>query len=348
MAYQAETGRLPGRAAAVVPRVGPGRAGRGGREAARQGARLDPPGGGRHPRPPVRGHARLSRLRLLRLPRHLPCERGQMIDGIEAITFDFGNTLVPFPAGPDGDVVRRDRRAGGRASSAVRARRIRRAPGARSDAASSPRTCPQGREADMDVRVARVLARLRGRPAPATGVRWDDTSIASSSEPREVESDPRDATPMPSSGTRRCRRAIGPMLERLARHLPSGRHVELAARAVDRSVPRGRRLAGHFARGRGVCSGSASSSHARRSSRRRPRELGVASGPAILHVGDDPGADVVGAHRVGWRTAWVRIKPEDSPLPMAPPAPDARPDLTIDSVSGSRGGARPARPCPAK
>jgi FMN phosphatase YigB (HAD superfamily) len=61
-------------------------------------------------------------------------------------------------------------------------------------------------------------------------------------------------------------------------------------------------------------------------------ELGVASGPAILHVGDDPGADVVGAQQLGWRTAWVRVKPEDSSLPVAPPAPDARPDLTIDSV----------------
>ena len=61
-------------------------------------------------------------------------------------------------------------------------------------------------------------------------------------------------------------------------------------------------------------------------------ELGVASGPSILHVGDDPGADVVGAHQLGWRTAWIRLKPVDSPLPVAPPAPDARPDLTLDSV----------------
>jgi FMN phosphatase YigB (HAD superfamily) len=62
------------------------------------------------------------------------------------------------------------------------------------------------------------------------------------------------------------------------------------------------------------------------------RRLGVPSGPAFLHVGDDPGADVVGAHNVGWRTAWVRLKPVDSPLPVAPPAPEARPDLTIDSI----------------
>jgi FMN phosphatase YigB (HAD superfamily) len=49
-------------------------------------------------------------------------------------------------------------------------------------------------------------------------------------------------------------------------------------------------------------------------------------------VGDDVGADVVGAHGVGWRAALVRVKPEDSALPTAPPAPDAAPDLVIDSV----------------
>ena len=66
------------------------------------------------------------------------------------------------------------------------------------------------------------------------------------------------------------------------------------------------------------------------------RELGVPSGPAILHVGDDLGADVVGAQKAGWRAAWVRMKPEDSPLPTAPPAPEASTDLGSRSIgSGS-------------
>jgi FMN phosphatase YigB (HAD superfamily) len=59
--------------------------------------------------------------------------------------------------------------------------------------------------------------------------------------------------------------------------------------------------------------------------------LGVASGPAILHVGDDPGADVAGALALGWRTALVRSRPPDSPLPVAPPS-DARPDLDLGCV----------------
>src|SRR6185295_5700585 len=36
---------------------------------------------------------------------------------------------------------------------------------------------------------------------------------------------------------------------------------------------------------------------------------------AILHVGDDWAADVVGAKRAGWRAAWLRSRPADSPLP---------------------------------
>jgi FMN phosphatase YigB (HAD superfamily) len=77
-------------------------------------------------------------------------------------------------------------------------------------------------------------------------------------------------------------------------------------------------------------------------------ELGLESSPRILHVGDDLGADVVGAHGVGWRAAWVRIKPEDSPLPVAPPAPDAAPDLTIDSVLELENALLPAPRRPAR
>jgi FMN phosphatase YigB (HAD superfamily) len=65
---------------------------------------------------------------------------------------------------------------------------------------------------------------------------------------------------------------------------------------------------------------------------RAAAELGVVSGPGILHVGDDLGADVLGAQGVGWTAAWVRHKPEDSPLPVGPPARGANPDLTIDSI----------------
>ena len=189
---------------------------------------------------------------------------------------------------------------------------------------------PEGREADMDVRARRVLATLRGHATPAGGLRWDDAALAevvSESDVNVVLDAYADAfvevTPVP--------REIGPMLRRL-----SGRY-RLAVTsnwpltlAVERFMERA---------GWAQYLNAIVVSHAVGAIKPAPhifevaaRQLGVPSGPAILHVGDDPGADIVGASALGWKTAWVRLKPEDSTLPVAPAAPDARPDLTIDSV----------------
>ena len=251
-----------------------------------------------------------------------------MIDGIEAITFDFGNTLVPFPAGPMASVVdlTAARAAGlvgctpeefARAWGEERLRQF-------------AEDVPEGREADMDVRVARVLARIRGRSEPPPGERWDDGALGSYFAPGEIvaildtyaEAFVRN-TPVPP--------AVGPMLERLA-----GR----CRLAVISNWPLGLSI-DHFLDEAGWRRHLAAVVVSQRVGFVKPRpeifeaaarELGLVSGPSILHVGDDLGADVVGAQAVGWRAAWVRVKPEDSPLPVAPPAPRARPDLTIDSV----------------
>jgi FMN phosphatase YigB (HAD superfamily) len=251
-----------------------------------------------------------------------------MIDGIEAITLDFGNTLVPFPAGPLAEVVR------------VTAERAARLVGCRADDFTTfwgeerlrqfAEEVPLGREADMDVRVARVLARLRGRIVPPAGERWDDVAIAAYSDPAEIGtilSTYADAfvrhTPAPPE--------IEPMLGRLCL---SYRLAILSNWPLALAVERFSENAGWTKHLSAIVV-----SHRVGAIKPYPRifevaaaELGVASGPSILHVGDDMGADVLGAHNVGWRAAWVRLKPEDSPLPTAPPAPDANPDLTIDSV----------------
>jgi len=191
---------------------------------------------------------------------------------------------------------------------------------------------PEGREADMDVRVGRVLARLRGMPVPPADRRWDDLAAAVLARPGEVDTildTYADAfvgsTPVPPD--------IGPMLERLSARYRLGL---ISNWPLSMSIERFLVAAGwrdHLM--------SVVVSH--RVGAIKPlgaifevaaAELGVASGPSILHVGDDLGADVFGAQRLGWRTAWVRLKPADSQLPVAPPAPDARPDLTIDSVLG--------------
>jgi FMN phosphatase YigB (HAD superfamily) len=189
---------------------------------------------------------------------------------------------------------------------------------------------PEGREADLDVRVRRILARLRGRLVPPPGARWDDAAVLASSDSSEV-----DAILGPYAdafvGNIAVPAAIGPMLERLSRTHRLGviSNWPLAV-SIDR-----------FLDNAGWTKYLATVVVSQRVGAIKPhpeifefaaRELGVVSGPAILHVGDDLGADVVGAHNVGWRTAWVRMKPEDSPLPTAPPAPGAFPDIVIDSV----------------
>ena len=86
------------------------------------------------------------------------------------------------------------------------------------------------------------------------------------------------------------------------------------AATIDRYArrPAGRR---HL-RARSSCrSGSARSSRTRRSSRRRAAALGDPPPAAILHVGDDWAADVVGAKPAGWRAAYLGTGRHDSPLP---------------------------------
>jgi len=250
------------------------------------------------------------------------------MDGVEAITFDFGDTLVPFPAGSMARVLH--------LTAKLAAKLVGCSVDDFVDVWGDERRrqfdeeVPEGREADMDVRLLRVLARMRGRPVPSNGARWDDAALKAYSEPREIEAileayadNFAGNTPIPPE--------IGPMLGRLARshRLAIVSNWPLAL-AVDRFVE----AAGWLPHLSAVVV-----SHRVGVIKPRPeifdiaaRILGVACGPQILHVGDDVGADVMGAHAVGWRAAWVRRKPEDSYLPVAPPAPDARPDLTIDSV----------------
>lgn len=251
-----------------------------------------------------------------------------MIKDLRAISFDFGNTLVPFSASPMVSMVRETaEHAAGIVGCPVddfvvvwseeRERQF-------------VEDLSQGREADMEIRLPRVLARLRGRPQPPPGARWDDAAIAGFSARDEVE-EILDAyaaafvhnTPIPPD--------VGAMLERLAGRWPLAlvsnwglaRSVERFLEAADWrryfSAVVISQTVGVIKPHQLIFAAAAA-------------KLGISSGPAILHVGDDMGADVAGAHGVGWRAAWVRLKPEDSPLPTAAPAPDARPDLTIDSV----------------
>jgi FMN phosphatase YigB (HAD superfamily) len=187
---------------------------------------------------------------------------------------------------------------------------------------------------------------------PPADVRWDDAAAAACSDAAEVDravgaySDAFVAGVPPDP-------AAGPLLERLARRYRLAilsnwplastidRYVEaagwaphLAAVVVSQRVgvikphPAIFRAAeaALAAGGDGVGSGPGGTS----APGDPPDRLLAAS---ILHVGDDPAADVQGAQAAGWRAALVRSRPPDSPLPELTPVGPVRPDLVLDSLA---------------
>jgi HAD superfamily hydrolase (TIGR01509 family) len=195
---------------------------------------------------------------------------------------------------------------------------------------------PRMREVDLAQRVVRVLARMRGMPTPSRDVPWDDAAAATRSEPDEIDLAVRaysdafvEALPFPA--------AVGPLLERLARRFTLGilSNWPLAA-TIDRYVE----VAGWapYLRAVVVSQRVGTIKPDSRIFRVAEEALG-ASGQAILQVGDDWAADIVGAKRAGWRTAYLRDRPPDSPLPashrgVTPGDPDAAitPDLELDRL----------------
>jgi FMN phosphatase YigB (HAD superfamily) len=232
---------------------------------------------------------------------------------IEAVTLDFGNTLVAFPDGAMQGVMEETAERAARAwgfdptdFAAVWAQeRLR----------QFTHDVPAGREADMDVRARRVLARQRGCPPPPSESDWEPGSAEAWSEPPEISAvlDWYAAafvrqTPVPPD--------VGPLLGRLAQRY---RLAILSNWPNALSVERFVEAAGWMPHLSAVVI-----SHRVGVVKPRPQifeaaaqALGVESGPRLLHVGDDPIADVAGAHGVGWPAALIRARPEVSPLPMA-------------------------------
>jgi HAD superfamily hydrolase (TIGR01509 family) len=258
---------------------------------------------------------------------------------VSAITFDFGNTLVRVDRPSLRDVV--DVTGDALVSAGVvpdtagflaawaeeRDRQFR-------------EDVPVLREVDIARRAVRVLARLRGMAVPPPEGRWDDEAADRRVQPGEVdqvveaysaafvqrmEPDP-DATQT---------------LERLA-----GRGFALAilsnwplALTIDR-----------FAEAQGWLPHLRSIVVSHRVGTIKPHPaifaaageaLGIAASDAkrILHVGDDWAADVVGAHGAGWRTAHLRGRQDDTPLPTSEPGDDlltdshVEPDIVIDELA---------------
>ncbi|OGO58552.1 MAG: hypothetical protein A2V85_09940 [Chloroflexi bacterium RBG_16_72_14] len=248
---------------------------------------------------------------------------------IEAITFDFGNTLVPV-AGPglrgvvaataDAMAVQLgpfDREAVLHAWAEERERQFR-------------EEVPEFREVDLGQRIVRVLARLRGMAAPLPDARWDHAAAARLSTPTEVDWAIEvysrafvDALPP--------RPAVRELLARLAAGYRLGilSNWPLAA-TIDR-----------YAEAAGWMPYLAAITVSQRVGVIKPHPAIFAAaraalgGPAperILHVGDDWVADVVGGKAAGWRVAYLVARPADSPLPSSERDDGVAPDVELASL----------------
>jgi FMN phosphatase YigB (HAD superfamily) len=257
---------------------------------------------------------------------------------VAAITIDFGNTLVMVDRASlravveeTGDAVVaarvvRDRAGFLAAWSEERERQFR-------------EEVPAFREVDIAQRAVRVIARLRGLAPPPPDERWDDLAAASQVEPREVDQ----VVEAYSAAFVGRMHPVGDATSTL--HRLSERGFALAilsnwplALTIDR-----------FAEAQGWLPYLRSVVVSQRVGTIKPHpgifeaaadSLGIrpGDGASILHVGDDWSADVVGAHRAGWRTAHLRGRQDDTPLPTSEPGDDlwtdasVEPDLVIDEL----------------
>lgn len=255
---------------------------------------------------------------------------------VSAITLDFGNTLVrvDYPGlravvQATTDVlaaqgVLADREGFMLAWAEERERQFR-------------EDVPELREADIYQRAIRVLARLRGMQAPAPDLLWDDGAAAVLVAPEEIDAVVeaygaafvQRMTPVPDAG---------PTLERLA-----GRGFTLGILSnwpLALTIDRFAEAQGWTRYLRAIVVSQRVGTIKPHVSIFRAAEAAIGHGPGagLLHVGDDWAADVVGASRAGWRTAYLRDRQDDSPLPSSQPdeAVDGPPvvaDLEIDQLA---------------
>jgi HAD superfamily hydrolase (TIGR01509 family) len=252
------------------------------------------------------------------------------LGSIGTITFDFGNTLVPIDRAGLRRVVEATGEAVGErlgpfepdAFLAIWAQERER---------QFREEVPQFREVDLAQRFVRVLARLRGMPPPAADERWDQAAAATLSTPAEIDW----AVAAYSAAFVRGI-PIDPAVERLLASLAN--HASLGILSnwpFASTIERYAEAAGWLPHLKAIVISQRVGSikpHPAIFAEAR-RLLGDPDPATILHVGDDWAADVVGAARAGWRTAYVSERPRDSPLPASERDESVVPDLEMASIA---------------
>jgi HAD superfamily hydrolase (TIGR01509 family) len=258
------------------------------------------------------------------------------LNGVRAITLDFGNTLVPVD------------RAGLERVVDVTARAVIERSGpftldaflaawAEERERQFREEVPRFREVDLRQRMVRVLARLRGMPIPSDHAVWDDEAAARLSTADELDAaveayshafvaglPPMPAlTPLLARLSRRHRMAVlsnWPLAATIDRYIEaSGWTRYFAAIVVSQRV------------------GAIKPHPAIFRAAEAALDLGRSDAADILHVGDDWAADVVGAKLAGWRAAYLRRRPDDSPLPSSRRESDVEADVELDSLDQLEG-----------
>jgi len=248
---------------------------------------------------------------------------------VDAITFDFGNTLVQVD------------RAGLRRVVEVTAGHVTERSGiedvggfmlvwAEERERQFRVEVPRFHEVDLAQRVVRVLARMRGMEPPAEDDGWDDAAALLLSDPEEVAAAV-EAYSAAFVATMRPVAGAAVVLEELA-----GRGFRLAilsnwplASTIDRYVD---------AQGWSRWFTAVVVSQRVGTIKPHPAIFAHAAaalgtpGERILHVGDDWEADIAGARAAGWHAAYFRGQQDDSPLPSSIPDGQLEPDFVIDDL----------------
>jgi HAD superfamily hydrolase (TIGR01509 family) len=248
---------------------------------------------------------------------------------VRAISFDFGNTLVPVTRKDLGAVVRQTTTALARHCGPFDETTLA-AVWDEERERQFAEDVPRMREVDLAQRTARVLARMRGMPAPDRASPWDDEAARGYSTPAELDFTLTTYTeafvaaiPPPP--------AVGPMLERLADRFTLG---ICSNWPLSTTIERFVEAAGWTRYLRAIVVSERVGTIKPDVRIFRVAEAALGTPPeAILHIGDDWAADVVGAKRAGWLAAYLVSRTDDSPFPTSRRDDRVDADLRCDRLA---------------